>query len=286
MVPVHKRRIHAEKRKIMRNITKRFRKLAAVALAAVVAVMPLTACSSSSSSSSGASEESIKKAGVLKVGIKDSVVGFGYMNPSTNQYEGIEVDLAKKIADELGVKVEFTPVTPTTRGQLLDSGEIDMVAATFTITDERKLSYDFTDPYYVDAVSVLVKNSSGIKNLSDFEGKKIAVVQSSTTAKNIQAVTSANITFVEFSDFTDCKLALTSGTVDGFAVDVSILSYYADSDCSIISARFGAQNYGIATKKGSEFSSYVNKKVQEWNADGTMAQIIKDNGVEASYTGK
>ena len=263
-----------------------FRKLAAIAMVAVMAVVPFTGCSSSSSKSSGSAIDKIKSAGVLKVGVKDSVVGFGYLNPQTKNYEGLEIDLAKKIADELGVKVEYTPVTATTRGQLLDAGEIDMVAATFTITDERKLSYDFTEPYYVDAVSVLVKNSSGIKSLSDFDGKKIAVVQSSTSAKSVQSATDAKINFVEFSDYADCKLALTSGTVDGFAVDVSILSYYADSDCSIISARFAAQNYGLATKKGSELSSYVNDLVKKWNEDGTMAKIISDNKVEASYTGK
>lgn len=268
---------------MMKNFKSKLKKWIA-ATAVIMAAVPMAACSSATSASSGTAVDKIKNAGVLKVGVKDSVVGFGYLNPQTQEYEGLEVDLAKKVADELGVEVEYTPVTATTRGQLLDAGEIDMVAATFTITDERKLSYDFTEPYYVDAVSVLVKNDSGITELSDFEGKKIAVLQASTSAKSVQAATDADITFVEYSDYADCKLALTSGTVDGFAVDVSILSYYADSDCSIIDARFGAQEYGIATKKDSDFSSYVNDLVKKWNSDGTMEKIIADNGVEASYT--
>ena len=63
---------------------------------------------------------------------------FGYLNPDSNTYSGLEIDIAKKIAKELGVKINYVPVTAQTRGPLLDNGQVDMVIATFTITDERK----------------------------------------------------------------------------------------------------------------------------------------------------
>ncbi|HFI0508298.1 TPA: transporter substrate-binding domain-containing protein, partial [Streptococcus suis] len=90
--------------------------------------------------------------GVLRVGVKQDVPNFGYKNPDTGEFEGMEIDIARKIADELGVDIEFTPVTAQTRGPLLDNGQVDMVIATFTITEERKLLYNFTTPYYTDAV--------------------------------------------------------------------------------------------------------------------------------------
>ena len=71
------------------------------------------------------------------------------------------------IAEHLGVDVEFTTVTAATRGELLDSGDIDCVLATFTITEERRKSWDFSTPYYTDYVSVLAEDSSGIKELAD-----------------------------------------------------------------------------------------------------------------------
>lgn len=78
-------------------------------------------------------------AGTLRVGVKSDVPGFGYQDVLTEEYSGLEIDLAYKIAETLGVdKVEFTAVTAATRGQLLDSGDIDMVIATFTINDERR----------------------------------------------------------------------------------------------------------------------------------------------------
>ncbi len=67
-----------------------------------------------------------------------------------------EIDIARKIADELGVDIEFTPVTAQTRADvLLDNGQVDLVIATFTITEERKLLYNFTTPYYTDACWLL-----------------------------------------------------------------------------------------------------------------------------------
>ena len=73
--------------------------------------------------------------GVLRVGVQNAVLGFGYQDELTGEYSGMEIALAEKIADYLGVEVEFTAVTAATRTELLDSGDIDCVLATFTITD-------------------------------------------------------------------------------------------------------------------------------------------------------
>ena len=104
--------------------------------------------------------------GVLKVGVKNAVQGFSFQDTLTGEYKGLEDSLAEMIAEYLGVDVEFTTVTAATRGELLDSGDIDAVLATFTITEERKKSWDFTTPYYTDYVSVLVEDSTGIKTRS------------------------------------------------------------------------------------------------------------------------
>ena len=84
--------------------------------------------------------QAIVDRGVLRVGVKNAVVGFGFQDTLTGEYSGLEISLAEKIAESLGVDVEFTAVTAATRTELLDSGDIDCVMATFTITDERKQS--------------------------------------------------------------------------------------------------------------------------------------------------
>lgn len=237
----------------------------------------------SDASDAGSAVEAIKARGVLHYGTEDSALGFGYLNPETNEYEGLEADLGRLIAQELGVDVEFTTVVTNTRGPLIDSGDVDMVAATFTITDERKQSYDFTEPYYVDAQSVIVNKDSGLKTIDDFDGKKIAMSAGGTEKDSISAITDANIEFVEFADFSEAKLALTAGTVDGFAADSSILQSYVDDDTEFIETKFSPQPYGIATKKGSDLSAYVNELVQKWLEDGTIDGLIEKNGIQPSY---
>lgn len=268
------------------------KRLGAVAVSGVLMASMLAGCGAKDSSSSdgGSKKESsssaveaIKERGVLKVGTEDSAIGFGYLNPDTNEWEGLEVDLGKLIADELGVDVEYTAVTTSTRGQLLDSGDLDLVAATFTITDERKLSYDFSEPYYTDAQSVLVLKSSGLKTIDDFDGKKIAMSAGGTEKDSIEAITDVNIEFVEFTDFSEAKMALTAGTVDGFAADSSILLSYLDDDTMYIDTKFSPQPYGVATKKGSDLSDYVNDLVKKWAEDGTLDKLVEDNGVQPSY---
>ena len=121
--------------------------------------------------------------GVLKVGVKNAVQGFSFQDTLTGEYKGLEDSLAEMIAEHLGVDVEFTTVTAATRGELLDSGDIDAVLATFTITEERKKSWDFSTPYYTDYVSVLVEDSTGIKGLADLKDKVVGVSSGSTSAR-------------------------------------------------------------------------------------------------------
>ena len=121
----------------------------------------------------------------MRVGVKNAVVGFGYEDPLTGEYTGMEIDLANMIAESLGVDVEFTTVTAATRTELLDSGDIDCVLATFTITDERKLSWDFSTPYFTDHVGVLVEDASGITDLAGLVDKSVGVSSGSTSAKSL-----------------------------------------------------------------------------------------------------
>ena len=185
----------------------------------------------------GLTPDAITQRGVLRVGVKTDVPGFGLLDTATNTYSGIEIDLAYKIAEELGIdKVEFTPVTAATRGQLLDSGDIDIVAATFTINEERKASWNFTTPYYTDAVSLLVKNDSGIETFEDLAEIKIGVATGATSkAALIAAAAEANVTldedknFEEYASYPEIKAALDAGRVQAFSVDGSILAGYVDN---------------------------------------------------------
>lgn len=239
--------------------------------------------------------------GVLRVGVKNAVIGFGFQDELTGEYSGMEISLAEKIAESLGVEVEFTTVTAATRTELLDSGDIDCVLATFTITDERRESWDFSTPYYTDYVTVLVQNDSGIKGLTDLKDKKVGVSSGSTSAKSLVAAMieggviegagfdaesfdpatwTDGISFAQYDDYPTISTALSAGEVDAFCVDKSILAVYHTDDRTYIDDKFAPQEYGVATKKDSGLSAYVDELVKGWLGDGTIAGLIAENGIE------
>ena len=286
-----------------------------------IALTALTACGGSSSSSVAASTapsaasgsaaassgavsadvQAIIDRGVLKVGVKNAVKGFSFQDTLTGEYTGLEDSLAEMIAEHLGVDVEFTTVTAATRGELLDSGDIDCVLATFTITEERRKSWDFSTPYYTDYVSVLVEDSSGIKALADLKDKVVGVSSGSTSARALvqemidEGVITGEgfnadtfnadtwkdgISFRQYDDYPAISTALSAGEVNGFCVDKSILAIYKTEGRSYIDAEFSPQEYGVATKKGSGFSALCDELVSGWLSDGTIDGLIKENGLE------
>jgi putative glutamine transport system substrate-binding protein len=235
---------------------------------------------------SGNGIDRIKKAGILKVGVKADVPGFGLLDPATNQYAGLEIEIAKLLAENIlgdSSKVKFTSVTAKTRGPLIDNGELDMIIATFTITEERKLTYNFTTPYYTDAIGLLVKKAAGFSGLKDMNGKIIGVAQSATSRKAIEdaaADLGVAVEFFEFPGYPDIKAALDSGRVDAFSVDKSILNGYLDDTTVILPDAFSPQQYGVVTKLGSaELAAYVDALVKKWLADGTMNRLIAQFGL-------
>lgn len=243
--------------------------------------------SASSASSDGSDIQKIKDNGVLKVGVKVDVPKFGYKNPETGEIEGFEVDLAKQVAKKIlgdENKVELQGVTAKTRGPLLDNGEIDIVAATFTITEERKKSYNFSDSYLTDGVGLLVKKDSGYSTLKDLDGKTIGVAQSSTTRKALEeegVKQGINLKFSEFSSYPEIKAALDSKRVDCFAVDASILNGYVDDSSVILDDRYNPQEYGIASKlDNKELAKEVNEVVNDMKASGELDKLVEKWGIK------
>ena len=238
--------------------------------------------SKSASSNKTVTVEQLKKAGKIKVGVKEDIPNFGYMNPDTNKNEGMEPDIARLIAKEITgseENVEFVCVTAITRGPLLDNGELDMVIATFTITEERKESYNFSDPYFTDGVALLVKKDAGYNTLKDLDGKTIGVSQSSTTKDSLLKEAESlgiELKFSEYGTYPEIKAALDSGRVDCFSVDAAILSGYVDDSTVILDDRYNPQEYGVATRKSNEsLANLVNEVINEMKSSGELDKLIE-----------
>ena len=258
--------------------------LVLVAILLFVVKQPIAQTDTPTELSNSDQVQAIIERGVLRVGVKQDVPNFGYKNPDSGEFEGLEIDIARKIADELGVDIEFTPVTAQTRGPRLDNGQVDLVIATFTITEERKLLYNFTTPYYTDAVGFLVNKDSGIKTFTDLNGKTIGVAQGSITRTLISELADKYgiaVNFAELGSYPELSVSLRAHRTDAFSVDQSILSGYIGSKSELMDFSFSASDYGIVTKlSNKDLNNYLNSLVEKWTSDGSLQAIYDANGLE------
>ena len=227
--------------------------------------------------------------GTLKVGCKSDIPNFSLQNTATGEYEGFEDDIAYEIAgkifgctaDEAKEKklVAFQGVTAKTRGPLLENGEIDLVIATFTITDERKETYNFSTPYYTDAIGLLVNKDSGITSIEGLDGKIVGIAQSANTKEmTLKYIDEKGLKvkpqFQEFDGYPALAQALATKQIDCFSVDRAILSGYVNDKNQILEDRFAEQDYGVASaKENTGLAALVEEKVTSMISDGSMKKL-------------
>ena len=143
--------------------------------------------------------EDIQNAGVIKVGVEGTYQPYTYHDEDGN-LTGFDVDVAKAIAEKLGVEVDFTEADWDSLLAGIDSGRIDTVINAVSVTDERKEKYDFAGPYfYIEQQVVIKKGNDEIKSWDDLKGKKVATNITSTPA-DIYKAAGAEVVAISTSD--------------------------------------------------------------------------------------
>ena len=229
----------------------------------------------------------IKKAGTLTVGVKDDVPGLGVKNPTTKEYEGLEIDIARAIAKQIlgnESKINFVSVNAKNRSAFLNQDRVDLVIATFTVTDERKQLYDFSDVYYTDSVGLMVKKSSGITSFKNLENKKIGVTQGSMTTatiKNAAVKEGVFLNVVTYPSNKTLKNALDHGEIDAFCIDTSILRGFIDDSVMILPEHFGEMMYAVAIKKdNAALTKQVNDVIRNMIKTGELDRLLKKHNLK------
>ncbi len=167
--------------------------------------------------------------GVLKCVGNASLVGFGYLDPDTNEYSGFDVDFCKAIAAAVlgdAEAIEIIPSDATQRFPLLQSGEGDLLIrnTTWTISRDTSLGFNFAPTTFYDGQGMMVLVDSGIESLEDLEGATICVEQGTTTEKNLADVMRAlgvDYTPVVFQGADPTRLAYDEGRCDALTTDKS-----------------------------------------------------------------
>ncbi|MEY9994803.1 ABC-type amino acid transport substrate-binding protein [Streptomyces sp. V4I8] len=201
----------------------KLRKVSAAAAAAIVLSITATACGgdgdSDSNSGSGGGDK-------IKIGIKYDQPGLGQKEPD-GTFSGFDVDVATYVAKELGYEpnqIEWVETKSADRENALARGDVKFIAATYSITDERKEKVDFAGPYLLAHQDLLVKSDSDITEATDLNDKNLCSVVGSTSAQNVKNDFAPKANLKQNGGYSECIAALQSGAVDALTTDDSILA--------------------------------------------------------------
>ena len=248
-----------------------FKKIIAIALAALMLCASLTACGSK-----GATLDDVKKAGKLTVATSPDFPPFESLEGG--KVVGIEVDIMELIAKELGVELDIVQMDFDSVLLGIQSAKYDCGMSGITVDADRQKNMLFTDPYYNAAQVIVVKADSAIKGKADLADKTVSV-QTGTTAES--GCGDAGIAVQAFAANADAKAALTTGKVDAWVVDnLTAMQMVEDGDgLTILDEKMTEEPYGFAFAFGSEtLVAEINTILSKLVADGTVESIFANYG--------
>ena len=178
----------------------------------------LGACGESNTSQSEArSIEEIQESGKIIIGVFSDKKPFGYVD-SNGDYQGYDVYFGNRIAQDLGVEVEYVPVEAASRVEYLVSNKVDIILANFTVTEERKEKVDFTLPYMKVALGVVSPDDALITDVEQLNGKTL-IVSKGTTAETYFTENYPNVNLLKFDQYSEAYNALLDGRGDALSTD-------------------------------------------------------------------
>ena len=227
--------------------------------------------------------------GTVEVGVKFDQPLFGVETP--DGVVGFDADIARHIASEMGMEVNFREAVSANREPFLENGDVDMVVATYTINEERDEIVDFAGPYYVAGQDIMVPadNPLGITGIEDLNTADITTctVEGSTSLANLQEQ-APDATVTTFDTYSKCADAMGQGRADAVTTDNVILLGLADEsggDYVLVENPFTVEPYGIGVGEGSALRCEINEILQAAYDDGTWAEIYQSTvGQVASVT--
>ncbi|MET9729298.1 glutamate ABC transporter substrate-binding protein [Streptomyces sp. NPDC006458] len=232
----------------------------------------------------GASIEAIRKRGYLSVGVDQNSYRWGYRNPNSTekdvQLEGFDIDLARRIADDLlgsPDKIRFKAIPTNQRVPAIQSGRVDLVVRTMTITCSRLEQVAFSAPYFLTGQQVLAPVSSTVEGYDDtLAGTRICSAAGSTAYDKLDADrksgeldTSADISTTVPNQL-DCLVRLQLGVVDAVVTDGALAASQAAQDPTVElkGERFTTEYYGVAmNRKATDLVSRVNRILEQYRID-------------------
>jgi glutamate transport system substrate-binding protein len=254
----------------------------------VMAAAGLTACGDDASDAGGSGSGGEK----MTIGIKFDQPGLGLKEGSN--YTGLDVDVAKYVAKEMGIdegNIEFKESPSAQRESLLANGQVKMIFATYSITDTRKEKVSFGGPYLTAGQDLLVKaDNTDITGPETLNGKKLCSVTGSTSAQKVADKFAKTVQLQKYDTYSKCVEALSSGAVDAVTTDNTILAGFAAQEANkgkfkVVGKTFSTERYGVGLKKGdTETCTKVNDALKKMVDSGEWQKAFDKNLGTAGLT--
>lgn len=243
------------------------RKISAFILAAILILPCLAGCGTTDSST-------------IVFGTDAEFAPFEFVDSQgvIGEYDGIDMVIAKNIADDLGVEAKIENLEFDSLLIALNNGQVDAVIAAMTVNEERAQAVDFSTPYYTATQVMIVKEGSDIKSAVDMADKKIAVMQGYTGELCVQEM---GYEYEAFKKGTEAILELVNGKCDVVVVDSATAQKYIEDNEGLVivedTVAFEGEEYAIAVKKGNtELLNKINASIEKMLADGTISKVAAE----------
>lgn len=229
----------------------------------------------------GSAMAELAEAGEITVGVKYDQPGLGFKDASSDIPTGFDVEVAKLLVAALGIDPESDSVTweetiSDNREPYLEEGRVDLVLASYSITDERRQIVGQTGPYFITGQQVLVAEDSDITGIEDLEGQEVCSVTGSTSLENVEA---AGAIGAPAETYSQCAEDVLNGTVEAMSTDGSILLGLAaqnEGDLKVVGEEFSEERIGVGySLESPEMCEWINSVLEESFDDGSWAEAFE-----------
>jgi glutamate transport system substrate-binding protein len=233
----------------------------------------------------------LSEAGKVTIGVKYDQPGIGFLEPGADDPSGIDIEMAKIVAAELGIEedgITWKETVSDNREPFIQNGTVDLVFASYSITDERRGVVGQAGPYYVTGQQLLVReeDKGRITGPDALEGVKVCSVTGSTSIETVTKEYDAKP--VPFDTYSDCVTQLQNKSVDAVTTDGAILLGYAaqaPDELEVVGPEFSEERYGVGFKHGdAAMCKFLTDTIQAAIDNGNWAKAFEatlgQSGVE------
>jgi glutamate transport system substrate-binding protein len=229
----------------------------------------------------GSKMAELAEAGEITIGVKYDQPGLGFKDASADVPSGFDVEIAKLLVADLGIDPNSDAVTweetiSDNREPYLEAGRVDLVLASYSITDERRQIVGQTGPYLVTGQQVLVAADSDITGIEDLKGEEVCSATGSTSLENVEA---AGAIGAPADTYSQCAEDVLNGSVEAMSTDGSILLGLAaqnEGELKVVGEEFSEENIGVGySLESPEMCEWINGVLEESFENGDWAAAFE-----------